>query len=1133
MHRSHLATQSTYPRLGFLQHSLARLIAPFLLMVGLTVIWIPATAHAATVLNVPAAYPTVRAALVAAVDGDTVLVAPGHYFGDFTVHAGVTVRSEAGPAVTSIQLWHNDGVTVRGGILEGFTFLMSDNSWLGIRSPGGTIRHNILANSTPAQIKTSNAGIYVADDDTTGVIDGNLIHGLMCQPTSSVDTAMIRLNSGSAEITNNLMVGNSCIGIGLKSTVTEGTVTVANNTVVGATRGIAIEAGGSGANKVFRNNIISGGDTGFELAGTPNPTWTNNLVHGNATQFVGMADPTGTDGNLASDPAFVGAGPSPYRLMAASPAVDAGTSTDAPPTDFFGTGRPIDGDGDLTATVDIGAYEFGGAVGSITGTVTSRPTGSGVPDVCAMAFSAGGTAYGTHTSSDGSYTIEVAADSYDVQFTDCLLGAYLGKWYDDVADRGLATGVVVAADAAVGGIDAALDIGVACNGQLGTIVGTLGSDTITGSDEADVILGMGGDDTIDALLGDDIVCGNDGNDLIRVHGGADYVEGGLGNDEIIGGGGADHLLGGEGHDTIEGGSGSDYINGEVHDDTIDGGAGKDTLDGDWGDDTIVGGTHKDTIRGGYGNDIIKGEGGHDDLGGGPGDDTIRGGGGNDEIAGASGDDVLFGGSGSDTISGGGDDDTLEGGSGDDVMDGQNGVDIVDFSSASQEMTVDLAVSSVEGEGADTIANIEGVVGSEFDDVLRGDDDDNLLYGGGGNDKLFGNRGRDRLYGGAGDDRFLDGNGDDYNFGNGGADVFISQPGNDYISGDAGYDTVSYADAPRGITKDRIGPAKGHGRDTIGVDKIIGSDFDDNINSSSDMYGRGGNDILYSFGNRGTVIQGGSGDDEIHGGEVREAIFGGSGNDTIRAGAGKDEIEGGSGNDDIRAGGGDDIVDGGTGDDKIIGGAGDDVLFGGEGNDDLNGDVEDDLLVGGAGNDILDGSHGDDVLAGEAGHDSLIGGTGADTASYAFADGVKVSLTGGWATGDGNDTLSSMEWLVGSEGNDVLTGSSVPNAIDARGGNDTLNGLDSSDLLLGKAGDDTLNGGNHDDFLYGDEGTDVLNGGSGSDECHDGETHTSCETIGAAPAAIWSADRIQSFGEWLTAAIGHQAATRVLQHFVAA
>src|SRR4029434_851346 len=79
----------------------------------------------------------------------------------------------------------------------------------------------------------------------------------------------------------------------------------------------------------------------------------------------------------------------------------------------------------------------------------------------------------------------------------------------------------------------------------------------------------------------------------------------------------------------------------------------------------------------------------------------------------------------------------------------------------------------DGTGwSDTVANIQEVSGTIFDDLIEGDGQDNFLYGGeGGTDTLVGLQGNDQLIGADGDDLLIGGDGFDYLEGGFGADTF--------------------------------------------------------------------------------------------------------------------------------------------------------------------------------------------------------------------------------------------------------------------------------------------------------------------------------------------------------------------------
>ncbi len=86
----------------------------------------------------------------------------------------------------------------------------------------------------------------------------------------------------------------------------------------------------------------------------------NDVVASGGTNYGGIcSDQSGSNGNISADPLFVKA-PMNLQLQAGSPAIDAGTNSapDLPKKDLAGKPRIVDGNGDGSKIVDIGAYEF-------------------------------------------------------------------------------------------------------------------------------------------------------------------------------------------------------------------------------------------------------------------------------------------------------------------------------------------------------------------------------------------------------------------------------------------------------------------------------------------------------------------------------------------------------------------------------------------------------------------------------------------------------------------------------------------------------------------------------------------------------------------------------------------------------
>ena len=653
-------------------------------------------------------------------------------------------------------------------------------------------------------------------------------------------------------------------------------------------------------------------------------------------------------------------------------------------------------------------------------------------------------------------------------------------------------------------LDGADLVGVQVGVVGASLVGTPGADELLGDNNANAIWGRAGNDKLEGLSGADRLYGEAGDD--RLYGGS-------GNDVLTGGAGADVLDGGGGDDTVSYEGSNEGV--EVQFDYPRQGEGRAYLGHAAGDklksiENVIGSEHDDALYGGDGANRLEGRAG------------------NDRLYGFDGNDTLEGGAGRDRLSGGDDDDVLEGGSGADALDGDAGTDTISYAGSDAAVWVSLGSGVVWGGHAegDTLSSIENVIGSAYEDELRGDDNASYLWGRAGNDKLMGFSGDDWLYGEAGDDRLSGGYGNDVLEGGGGADT---------LDGGVGTDTVSYADSDAAVQVNLGGGAVsgGHaGGDTLrSIENVIGSAHGDALQGAAGA-------------NR---LDGGGGDDTLEGGDGADTLDGGAGADSFVYRAASDSTVAntdhildfsGAGGDGDRldlSGLGNDLVFIGTAD--FTGTAGEvryaqrgadtgadvsddytDVLADLDGNGaadfkvtldglhtlevaDLVGvrvrevrEVRDvnaplvgtpaaDELRGGDGDDTLRGEGGDDVLEGGDGADTLDGGAGSDTASYAGSGaGVRVDLgngvvSGGHAVGD---TFNSIENVIGSAHDDELRGDNNANALWGRAGDDKLVGLSGDDRLYGEAGADRLFGSAGDDVLEGGAGADMLHGEGGND-----------------------------------------------------
>ncbi len=477
------------------------------------------------------------------------------------------------------------------------------------------------------------------------------------------------------------------------------------------------------------------------------------------------------------------------------------------------------------------------------------------------------------------------------------------------------------------------------------LVGTAFGDSLTGDSGANRLDGAGGDDTLRGGLGGDALIGGAGKDTVffdepeRTSGVTASLTTGTDSDA------------GETLATVEGLSGSAFA------DSLDGSAGADTLDGSGGDDALRGMAGADTLEGGAGEDRVRYDDGRTagvtvDLTAGTGGDTGETATGFEDATGSDGDDRLVGTTSVNQLDGGAGNDTLVGGAGGDSLTGGPGSDSVDYADGrTSGVSVDLATGS-GGDAGETLTSVERVLGTDFDDTLRGDGGANGFDARGGNDVV------------------VPGGGDD-----------------GQVLGGAGVDTIRYDDGrTSGVSVDLgsltgVDGGAGDGSEqAVGFEHVVGSDAADTLTGGAGdetLEGLGGDDHLNGAGGSDT-LDGGAGADTLDGGADPDTLIGGVGADTLIGGAGTDALSGGDGADTASYAERATPVtvtldglanDGGAGENDAVA-ADIENATGGDGNDTLTGNPGANVLTGGAGDDTLDGQSGPDEIHAGAGNDTV-------------------------------------------------------------------------------------------------------------------------------------------------------------------
>ena len=358
-------------------------------------------------------YPTIQSAIDACADGDEVVIAPGRYRGD-----GNRDLDFAGRAITVRGTDPNDWTVVSATVID--CDGTEDDPHRGFYFHTGEDPNAVVAGLTITRGYAARGGGIHCDGGVGPTITNCAIVRNACENWGGgiylVDSSAVVINclirrNGVYTTTSFGGGGGICMFGDGASTVSNCVVTD-NFTVAYGPTAAAILCGCDRA--TIANCTICSNRSENLLAGvvdcsSPNTVLTNCIVWDDpaATPLGTIGDsPTVTysniqggwpgEGNIDADPCF-----SPlegdYHLMPGSPCIDTGTNGPPgglPATDIDGSPRPVDGDGDTTIVVDMGAYEKPG-VGSFilaqpNPVVFSTYDGGPTPDAASLGIANGG-----------------------------------------------------------------------------------------------------------------------------------------------------------------------------------------------------------------------------------------------------------------------------------------------------------------------------------------------------------------------------------------------------------------------------------------------------------------------------------------------------------------------------------------------------------------------------------------------------------------------------------------------------------------------------------------------------------------------------------------------------------------------
>lgn len=314
-----------------------------LVTTSLAILVAVSVAHATTI-HVPSDQPTIQAGINAAVNGDTVLVAPGTYTENLLVNVrGLALISSGGCDITTVEPVDPDAPIIRCDypsdstfLLRGLSFRNSGNSD-GLNCRGGRVQDCIISHCRNRGINSS--GPLSVSNCQVSYCD----LAIFCSQSISVDNSQLS-NCGShgifAAAPVTLSVHDCMVtvgGVGVYMPGPGGTYTVRNCLVSAAYKGIQVVGTGS----IINNTVVNAGSgPAIAIEGNQGGTVLNNIVAYNQAPGIVVSPSSVVDyndvwhnGEPFSDPGPHGISVNPqftdttthdYTLKESSPCIDAG-----------------------------------------------------------------------------------------------------------------------------------------------------------------------------------------------------------------------------------------------------------------------------------------------------------------------------------------------------------------------------------------------------------------------------------------------------------------------------------------------------------------------------------------------------------------------------------------------------------------------------------------------------------------------------------------------------------------------------------------------------------------------------------------------------------------------------------------